>query len=185
MKIASGKFHGEMQANGPRPLSVSVLRLARRARQLRRARRTGGAPRRVVAQEVDRLAHVAQRVLQRLAGLAHDHGHEPRAVALEEIGRGFEDLRACRAAQRVPGVLRFGARCRWRCRPAPASVMRTVPMRSRRSCGQVTRLAESPPAVVCAGDDRAGRRRSRPALADIAPSSSARTPARSAPGQML
>ena len=33
VKMASGKFHGEMQAKTPRPLSVSVLRLARRARQ--------------------------------------------------------------------------------------------------------------------------------------------------------
>ena len=82
VKIASGKFHGEMQANTPRPLSVSVLRLARRARELHGRAEQAARLARVVAQEVDRLAHVAQRVRERLAGLAHDHGHELGAVAL-------------------------------------------------------------------------------------------------------
>ena len=64
------------------------------------------ASRRVVAQEVDGLAHVAERVLQRLAGLAHHHRHQAHAVALVEVGGLVEDRRARRAAQPVPGVRR-------------------------------------------------------------------------------
>ena len=45
VKIASGKFHGLMQANGPRPRSVQRVGLARRALQRDRRRQTAAAPR--------------------------------------------------------------------------------------------------------------------------------------------
>ena len=97
-----------MQANTPRPLSVSVLRSPVGRRELHGRAEQAARLARVVAQVVDRLAHVAQRALERLAGLAHDHGHELGAVAFEEIRRGFEYLRTCHAALSVPGVLRLG-----------------------------------------------------------------------------
>ena len=86
------------------PLSSSVLRLAGRARSDDGPGEQPARLRRVVAQEVDGLAHVALRVLQRLAGLAHHDGHEARAVALVEIGGAVENLRALWAAEPVPGV---------------------------------------------------------------------------------
>jgi DNA gyrase/topoisomerase IV subunit A len=55
MKIASGKFHGLMQTTGPQRQHVAVV-----------TRGNG-----VVAQEVDRLAHLGNGVGQRLAGFAH------------------------------------------------------------------------------------------------------------------
>ena len=149
VKIASGKFHGEMQANDAAAVERQRVALARGAGQLHGRAEQAARLARVVAQVVDRLAHVALRALERLAGLAHDHGHEAGAVALEELGRGFEDLRARRrrpersrrAAPRVALSMAASA--------CAGVVMRTVPMRSRRSCGQVMRLAELPPAVVC------------------------------------
>ncbi len=71
VKIASGKFHGEMQTNGPRPRSATCC--ARRSgpaadgRREQAARLAG-----VVAQEVDGLANVTEGVVERLAGFAHD-----------------------------------------------------------------------------------------------------------------
>ena len=102
--MASGKFQGEMQANGPRPRSSEQVGLARGAPERDGPGEQPPRLRRVVAQEVDRLAHVAQRVLHRLAGLAHHDGHEAHAVALVEVGGAVEDPCALRAAEPVPGV---------------------------------------------------------------------------------
>ena len=92
--------------------------------------------RRVVAQEIDRFAHVALRVVQRLAGLAHDDGHQARLVALEQIGGGGEDLRPLGAAQLVPS----------RARPSP-------PARSPRRLAPPSSCAP----CRCARAGRAGR----------------------------
>ena len=83
VKIASGKFHGEMHANTPRPLRVSVLRSPVGPGSATGSGEQAARLRRVVAQEVDRLAYVSLRVLQRLAGFAHDHRHEACFVTLE------------------------------------------------------------------------------------------------------
>ena len=63
---------------------------------------------RVVAQEVDRLADVAQRVGQRLAGFAANQAGEPLRFGLEARRCGDEDVRALRGRPRRPG--RGGAR---------------------------------------------------------------------------
>ncbi len=88
------------------------------------------------------------RVVQRLAGLAHDDGHQPRLVALEEVGGGGEDLRPLGAAQLVPVVL--GLHC-----PRDGR----VGLRRRRYAHRADTLAP----VVRAGDEAggiaAGRRR--------------------------
>ena len=69
MKIASGKFQGEMQANRPRGARLAPFL------------DTGG----VVAQEVDRLAQFANRVERRLAGLARQKREDRAVIGLVEI----------------------------------------------------------------------------------------------------
>ena len=103
VKIASGKFHGAMQANGAAAAAASACCVSpvgpgSATGPMNRRR----ASRRVVAQEIDRLAHVGLRGGQRLAGLAHDHGHQARPVALEQVGGAVEDLRARLAPPSCP-----------------------------------------------------------------------------------
>ena len=70
MKIASGKFHGQMQANTPRPCRRSSFSSpvgpGSGSRPGEQAARLAG----VIAQEIDRLAHFQHRVGQGLPGLA-------------------------------------------------------------------------------------------------------------------
>ena len=154
-----------MQANGPRPLQLERVGLAGRALRARRARANSRrASRRVVAQEVDGLAHVAQRVVQRLAGLAHHHRHQPHAVALVEVGGPVQDRARGPGRPAGPRPAPRRARSAMAASIAAASAMRTVPMRSRRSCGHNT----SSPA------SRAGRRLCRRRWAPPRRSASAR-----------
>ena len=142
VKMASGKFHGEMQAKAPRPLQRQLL-----VSPVGPGSSTGPANRRrashgVVAQEVDGLAHLGQRVVQRLAGLAHDQGHQARAVALEQVGGALEHARARRRRPACPSH-------------APARTARFdggVGLRRRRDADGADALAP----VVRTGDEAGG-----------------------------
>ena len=72
--------------------------LAGRARQRGLVREIATRARRVVAQEIDRLAHFADGVGQGLAGLAHAARHQRRAVLFEQHRRALEHGRAFLAA---------------------------------------------------------------------------------------
>ena len=87
VKIASGKFHGLMQATGPSGRCVSALSVSRDLR-------------RIVAQKVRRLAHFAERVWQRLAGFAHD---QRRSVAARSSS-SRSAARSRQAARSAGGV---------------------------------------------------------------------------------
>ena len=89
VKIASGKFHGLMQTTGP---SGRCVALSKPSRDL------GG----VVAQEVDRLAHLGDGVGQRLAGLAHDQAEQGAACALPSGRRRAAGRRRARPAASRP-----------------------------------------------------------------------------------
>jgi hypothetical protein len=89
-KIASGKFHGLTHTNGPRPARVEVVGLARRAAQRLGLGEMAAREQRVVAAEVGRLAHLAQRVAERLAGLAREQRDQLDAVRLEEVRGALE-----------------------------------------------------------------------------------------------
>jgi hypothetical protein len=65
--------------------------------------------RRVVAQEVDGLAHLADRIGQRLAGFAHATRDQRRGVFLEQRRGAFRALPRASPAQRVPVFLRAQA----------------------------------------------------------------------------
>ena len=102
VKIASGKFHGEMQTMAPRA-SVPASRL--------------GGLGRIVAQEVDRLAHFGDAVGQRLAGLAGGQREELDGVGLVEVGGAV----AASPRARQPAVLPRPAAPRQRCATAAAT----------------------------------------------------------------
>ena len=149
VKIASGKFHGDDAGEDAAPVQRQRVALARRPGQRHRAGEQAPRLRRVIAQEIDRLAHVALRVLQRLAGLAHDHRHEARLVALEQIGGAVQYLAR---AWRRPA-------CSSRARALDRALDRRVGLRRRRDAHRADALAP----IVRAGDEArgiaAGRRR--------------------------
>ena len=93
VKMASGKFHGLMQAKTPRPASASWLRSpvgpGRSSGSAKSARARCG----VVAQEIHRLANLGERIGNRLAGLAHRERHQAGAILLHQIGGAFQALR--------------------------------------------------------------------------------------------
>ena len=84
------------------PPQRQQIALPRHPRQRHRRREEPPGFVGVVAQKVDGLAHVAQGVLERLAGLAHDNGYQLRAVALIKLGGAFQDLSPRRPARQVP-----------------------------------------------------------------------------------
>ncbi len=160
-RVAGGQRGGDLAGeNGKREVpgrdagedAAAVERqrvaLAGRSRQRQRADEQAPRLRRVISQEVDRLAYVALRVVQRLAGLAHDDGHQARLVALVQVGRGGEDLRPLGAAQLVPVVR--GLR-----RPRD----RRVGLRRRRDAHRADALAPVVRAGYEAGGIAARRRR--------------------------
>ena len=168
-----------MQANDAAAAERQRVALARRARELHGRPRTGAAPR--SRSSAGSRQPRARRPARPRASCRPRARSPPSARArsrLEEIGRA---LPGSARAPRRRACPRRAAPCAARSMAVStcaASVTRTVPMRSRRSCGQVTRLAARR-LPSSAADDRAGRRRRRPALGRIAPSSSVRTPARS------
>ena len=157
VKIASGKFHGLMHTTGPSGSCVA----------LSKSRRTCGG---VVAQEVDRLAHLGDGVGAGLAGLAH----EQRRSALRcRLRAGRRRLRAARRARRARSRPRRRRAC-----AAPASAAshvlaavasRTLPTTSPRSAGLCSGCVAPGPAGRGIGAKQsarpasAGRRRRRSA----------------------
>ena len=102
-KMASGKFQGAMQTQAPRPSSRMHVALAGRPGQLDRLQvpaRLGG----VIAAEIDRLAHLGERVGDRLLRLLDRDPHQHVAVALEQVGEPLEGGGALLDAARRPFV---------------------------------------------------------------------------------
>ncbi len=106
------------------------IALAGRPGQRRLFREQHAAALGIIAQEVDRLAHLAQRVGERLARLAHGKRHQLGAVRLVEIGGTLQDAGARIGAELVPFALRLvGAGER------VARLRHRSPRRWRRRCG--------------------------------------------------
>ena len=89
VKIASGKFHGLMQTNTPRPRWCSSL-VSPVGPGMRSGASGARACARVVAAEVDRLAHLRQRIVERLAAFRLQQRDQRVAVLLVEIGGALE-----------------------------------------------------------------------------------------------
>ena len=79
-------------------------RAAQHRADRRRPVRAGAQPGRVVAQEVDRLAHLADRRRRGLAGLAHDRRQQLRQRRLHPVGGVVQDARALRVGPRRPAL---------------------------------------------------------------------------------
>ena len=115
VKIASGKFHGLMQTTGPSGTVASRCRS--RARTCAR----------VVAQEVDRLAHLGDGVGAGLAGLAHEQRRSGAACRLRSrSARALEHRGALGGRRRRPARRGFGGARRAPPRRRPASASRHV-----------------------------------------------------------
>ena len=91
-----------MQTNTPRPIISRRIGLARRTRQRLQPLELRLRLDRVVAAEIDRLAHFGDAIVQRLAALAREDGDQPVRLALHRVGHGFENVRALRPAERIP-----------------------------------------------------------------------------------
>ena len=100
VKIASGKFHGEMQAKTPRPCNVDLVALAGWAGQELGGGEIGAGAQRVIAQAIDRFAQFGDRRRDRAPALADDPRDQLGAVALVEVGGVFEDRGALPAGRR-------------------------------------------------------------------------------------
>ena len=161
VKIASGKFHGLMQTNTPRPCSVSSL-LSPVGPGSARGAELGARARRVVAQEIDRLAHFGDGVgdasCPPRARDAHQLGH----VRLEGIGRGLEHRARSRGRRRRP--VRGARSARGERLVHQRGVASARCRRRRIGGGLVTGLAaamRSRPSTIGAAD---GHRAPRPSL---------------------
>ena len=157
VKIASGKFHGLMQTNTPRPRSASSLRspVGPGQRQRRARNRVARAPRSSAGNPRPRA--LRRGVGQRLAGFAHAARHERRRVLLEQRRRRARSTRGARSPPASRPSLP-GARTPRRCarRPSPHPRRLTRADRARR-CRPDCDTAALVPLRVC-------RRRSGAAL---------------------
>ena len=128
MKIASGKFHGLMHTNTPRPCSCSSFdspvgpgSFSGCAEQLARpARRSSAGSRPPRA-----LRRRRRRASCRLPSM--HSAMNSRHARFEQVGGVFEDLRARRRRRAVPVRLRGHRVARAPVRPSPASAARQVP----------------------------------------------------------
>ena len=147
VKMASGKFQGEIADEHAASVQRQLVQLSGRALQHARSGKLAARFRRCIAEMVDRLAEIALRVAEGLAGLPHHQRHEPRTLGLEQIGGAVENGGARLAAQQRPNralaalaavSARSMAGCRrsGRRRPRPC-----------RSCGEVIQLT-SPPSSI-------------------------------------
>ena len=102
-KIASGKFHGEMQAKMPRPPSCQVLRSPVGPGSSRGYAEMLARARRVIAAEIRRLAQFgdAHRAAPCRLRSRADAAMSSRSASIE-IGGAIEDRRAMRPARLVP-----------------------------------------------------------------------------------
>ena len=102
--------------------------LAGGARQRRLVRKVAARAHRVVAQEVHRLAHFADGIGQRLAGLAHAARDERGGVLLEQLRGALEHRGALFAAGRVPVLLRARSAAPIAASTVAASAFVTLPI---------------------------------------------------------
>ena len=101
VKMASGKFHGLMQANTPRPWSRSSLRSpAGPASSLRG--KTDFCLQRVVTTKIGGLAHFCDRVAISAAAFAHDERHQLDHVRFQPVGGTLDQFRALLGARLRP-----------------------------------------------------------------------------------
>ena len=89
----------------PAPVHGERVILSRRAGKLHRMFELAARFAGVIAQEIDRLAHLGNTVEQRLARLALAQAEEFIGVILEQVRRFFEQQRTLCAAQRIPAGL--------------------------------------------------------------------------------
>ena len=128
VKIASGKFHGLMQAKTPRPCSESSLRSP--VGPGSSMGRVKLAPRllRVVAQEIDRLAQVGDCALSSVLPASRmSSAIKAGRLGLVEIGGALRESRRAprrRAGPRLPAPCPASAKCLARPRPRSASSTR-------------------------------------------------------------
>ncbi len=101
----------------------------------------------VVAQEIDRLAHLAERVRQRFAGLAHDQTHQRRRPRFQQIG-GAQQARGALAPAASPARARLAAACASAASHCPSVGLDNVPTTSRWSAGIAHRRVPAPSAVA-------------------------------------
>jgi hypothetical protein len=103
-KMASGKFHGLMHTNTPRPCSCSSLDSPVGPGSFSGWPEQLAALLRVVAAEIHRLAHFRHRGGQRLAGFLHAQRDQLGHARFHLVGEGLEQLGARRGGRVVPGV---------------------------------------------------------------------------------
>ena len=145
VKIASGKFHGLMHTHRAERPMRAVVEVAPHLR-------------RVVAQEVDRLAHLGHRVGRGLAGLAHEQAEQLGRCRLPGVGRALQRSGALGRRRRGPGRrgLRRRSAVRRRRRSASASCTRADDVAA---IGRIAHRPRPPP-----GSSTAEQRRGVPAL---------------------
>ena len=108
----------------------------------------------VIAQEVDGLAHVAERVRQRLAGFAADQPGKPRRIGFKQRGRAGEDLRAIGRGPRRPFRRRAQRRRSQAASTSAAPASTTPPTTSRVSAGLRISRAAALAACACGREAR-------------------------------
>ena len=111
-------------------VQAQLVALARGPGQAQRAAELRARPCRVVAQEIDRLAHLGDAVRNGLARLAHAHRDQLGRVLLEQVGGPVERCGADVGRRGVPGGLRRHRDVDRLRRPAAASPATTVPTMS-------------------------------------------------------
>ena len=94
VKIASGKFHGDIATNTPRPRSRNTLLSPVGPGMVSIGAEQVAALRGVVAAEIRGLADFRERVIERFAALALQQRDEARRAPLQEVGGLFQDFRA-------------------------------------------------------------------------------------------
>ncbi len=105
VKMASGKFHGEMHANTPRPRNASVFASPVGDGKRKRRVEAQAGLRRVVAAEIGSFAHFGNRCRTRLAGFARQQRNPCRAIVLDEPCCAVQDRGALLRGARVPRAL--------------------------------------------------------------------------------
>src|SRR3546814_16139240 len=87
------------------PYATLFRARAGRAGEGDRPAEIGARLRGIIAQEIDRLAHLGDRVDQRLARLVHREPQKQRVAFLDQVGGAFEPLGAKGAAGEAPVAL--------------------------------------------------------------------------------
>ena len=101
-----GEIPGADAGEDPAPRQLELVALAGRAGQIQWLGEIGARALGVVAQEIHRLAHLRERIGNRLARLAHRECHQPGAILLHQIGGAFQALRPRLSPAAIPIRLR-------------------------------------------------------------------------------